>query len=117
MCVLLTPSDEGEAPEVFGVRSEGHEDEAVQVQALHQDPVVVGGQEVDEEQHGHLAADLITKHQHLPFLITHLFELALVQLLSLPDETLWSQAVHTAWHHRFPLWEQVMSYILWNLAE
>lgn len=58
----LTPSDEGEAPQVFGVWSEGHEDEAVEVKAFYQDPVVVGGQKIDEEEHCHLAANLITKH-------------------------------------------------------
>lgn len=33
----------------------------MQVEPLHQDPVVVGGQKVDEEQHGHFTADLKTK--------------------------------------------------------
>lgn len=63
--LFLTPSDECEAPEVFGVWAEGHEDEAVKVEAFHQDPVVVGGQKIDEKQHRHLAADLITKHSHI----------------------------------------------------
>lgn len=54
----LTPAYQREAPQVLGVRTEGHEDEAVQVKTLHQDPVVVGGQEVDEEEHRKLAADL-----------------------------------------------------------
>lgn len=31
----LTPSDEGEAPQVFCVREEGHENETMEVQALH----------------------------------------------------------------------------------
>lgn len=66
MCIsfLLTPSDECEAPDIFGVRSEGHEDKAVEVEAFYQDPVVVGGQKIDEEQHCDLAANLITKHGH-----------------------------------------------------
>lgn len=59
---LLTPSDECEAPEVFRVWSEGHEDETVEVEAFYQDPVIVGGQKIDEEQHCHLAANLTTKH-------------------------------------------------------
>lgn len=69
--VPLTPSDECEAPKVFGVWSEGHEDETVKVQAFYQDPVVVGGQKVDEEQHCHFAANLIRKHEqvfHLLFI-------------------------------------------------
>lgn len=33
----------------------------MEVQAFNQDPVIVGGQKIDEEQHCHLAADLITK--------------------------------------------------------
>lgn len=55
---LLTPSDECESPQVVGVGEEGHEDEAVQVQPLHEDPVIVGCQEVDEQQYGNLAAHL-----------------------------------------------------------
>lgn len=62
-CFLsLTPSNECEAPEVFGVWSKGHEDETVEVEAFHKDPVVVSGQKIDEEQDCHLAANLITKH-------------------------------------------------------
>lgn len=33
----------------------------MEVEALDQDPVVVCGQEINEEQHSHLAADLMTK--------------------------------------------------------
>lgn len=54
----LTPAYQREAPQVLGVGTEGHEDKAVQVESFHQDPVVVGGQEVDEEEHRQLAADL-----------------------------------------------------------
>ena len=46
---LLTPADDGEGPQVVLVGEEGHEDEAVQVQPLHQDPVVIGRQEIQEE--------------------------------------------------------------------
>lgn len=56
----LTPSDQSESPQILSVGEEGHEDEAVQVQTLHQDPVVVGGEEVQEQGHDHLAADLFT---------------------------------------------------------
>ena len=61
-----TPSDECQPPQVLGVGQEGHEDEAVEVQPLHQDPVVVGGQEVDEEQHRDLTSDLRGKQSHKP---------------------------------------------------
>lgn len=54
----LTPSYEGETPEIFGVGEERHEDEAVKVQAFHQDPVVVCRQEINEEQDCDLAAEL-----------------------------------------------------------
>ena len=58
----LTPSDQSESPQILSVWEEGHEDEAVQVQTLHQDPVVVGCQKVQEQGHDHLAADLYTKN-------------------------------------------------------
>lgn len=68
-CIVLywaflqpTPSNKYQAPEVSGVWSEGHEDETVEVQAFYEDPVIVGGQEIDEEQHRYLAANLITEH-------------------------------------------------------
>lgn len=54
----LTPSDQSESPQVLSVRQEGHEDEAVQVQALHKDPVVVCCQKIDEQKDRHLAAYL-----------------------------------------------------------
>lgn len=54
----LTPADDGECPQVVLVWEEGHEDEAVQVQSLHQDPVVIGRQEIQEESNGHLTAHL-----------------------------------------------------------
>lgn len=54
----LTPADDGECPQVVLVWEEGHEDEAVEVQALYQDPVVISGQEVDEQQHCHFTPNL-----------------------------------------------------------
>lgn len=54
----LTPADDDEDPQVALVGEEGHEDQAVQVETFHQDPVVVGGQKIEEERHHHLAADL-----------------------------------------------------------
>lgn len=54
----LTPANDDEDPQVVLVGKEGHEDQAVQVEAFHQDPVVVGGQEVEEERHHRLAANL-----------------------------------------------------------
>ena len=56
---MLTPANESEAPQVLGVRVERHEDEAVQIQAFHQNPIVVGGQEVDEQQDCDLASYLV----------------------------------------------------------
>lgn len=57
--LLLTPAYENEAPEVFGIGPKRHEDEAVQVETFDQDPIIVCSQEIDEEQHRHLTADLI----------------------------------------------------------
>lgn len=54
----LTPADDDEDPQVVLVGEEGHEDQAVQVETFHQDPVVVGGQKIEEESHHHLAANL-----------------------------------------------------------
>lgn len=58
--MMLTPPDDGEGPQVVLVREEGHEDEAVQVQAFHQDPVMIGRQEVQEESHSDFTARLRT---------------------------------------------------------
>lgn len=55
---VLTPANDGEDPQVVLVGEEGHEDQAVQVEPLHQNPVVVGGQEIKEKCHNHLAAHL-----------------------------------------------------------
>lgn len=60
---ILTPPDQSEAPQVLRVRQEGHEDEAVQVQALHQDPVVVCSQEIDEQQDRHFTTHLKIKSE------------------------------------------------------
>lgn len=63
----LTPSNKYEAPEVFRIRPKGHENQAVQVETFYQDPVIVGGKKIDEEDHRHLAANLLTEklHHHL----------------------------------------------------
>lgn len=61
VAVLLTPADDSERPEVVLFGEEGHEDEAVQVQTLHQDPVMVGRQEVKEESNSNLTAGLRTQ--------------------------------------------------------
>lgn len=58
---MLTPPDDGEGPQVVLVREEGHENEAVQVQPLDQDPVVVGRQEVQEEGNGDFTTRLRTQ--------------------------------------------------------
>lgn len=55
---VLTPANDDEDPQVALVGEEGHEDQAVQVKTFHQDPVVVGGQKIQEESHHHLAANL-----------------------------------------------------------
>lgn len=60
---MLTPADDDEDPQVVLVGEEGHEDQAVQVKTFHQDPVVVGGQKIEEESHHHLAANLWTYSQ------------------------------------------------------
>lgn len=60
---MLTPADDDEDPQVVLVGEEGHEDQAVQVETFHQDPVVVGGQKIEEESHHHLAANLWTYSQ------------------------------------------------------
>ncbi len=60
---ILTPPDQSEAPQVLRVRQEGHEDETVQVQALHQDPVVVCSQEIDEQQDSHFTTHLKMKSE------------------------------------------------------
>lgn len=44
--LLFTPADDDESPQVVLVGEEGHEDETVQVEPLHQDPVMVCGQEI-----------------------------------------------------------------------
>lgn len=54
----LTPAKERESPKILLLGEERHEDEAVEVEAFHQDPVVVGGQEVQEQGDSHLAAHL-----------------------------------------------------------
>jgi len=58
---ILTPPNQSEAPQVFRVGQEGHEDETMQVQALHQDPVVVCSQEIYEQQDGHFTTHLKNK--------------------------------------------------------
>lgn len=58
---LLTPANQSEAPEVLPVWEEGHENKAVEVQAFHQDPIIISGQEVQEEGHSHLTANLKEK--------------------------------------------------------
>ncbi len=59
--MLLTPADDSEGPQVALVREEGHEDEAVQVQALHQDPVMIGRQKIKEESNSNFTAGLRTQ--------------------------------------------------------
>ncbi len=61
--VELTPSDQSKSPKVLSVREEGHEDEAVEVQTLHQDPVVIGRQKVHKQGDNHLTADLHTNNR------------------------------------------------------
>lgn len=56
----LTPPNQSKSPQILSVREEGHEDEAVEVETLNKDPVVIGCQEVHEQGHNHLAANLYT---------------------------------------------------------
>lgn len=58
--VFLTPADDSESPQVVLVRQEGHENEAMEVQPLHQDPVMIGCQEVQEESNGKFTTSLVT---------------------------------------------------------
>lgn len=58
----------------------------MEVQAFYQDPVIVGGQKIDEEQHCHLAADLITKHEHF-FHILFIPDFRYKQVQPRDDET------------------------------
>lgn len=58
----LTPSNQSKPPQILSVWEEGHKDEAVQVQALNQDPVVICGQEVHEQGHHHFTANLGSKN-------------------------------------------------------
>lgn len=60
---LLTPANDSEAPEVLPVREEGHEDEAVEIKAFHQDPVIICRKEVQEERDSDLTADLQQQQQ------------------------------------------------------
>lgn len=58
----LTPSNQSKPPQILSVWEEGHKDEAVQVQALDKDPVVICGQEVHEQGHHHFTANLGRKN-------------------------------------------------------
>lgn len=53
-----TPANDDEGPQVVPIWEEGHEDEAVEVQALHQDPVMVGRQKIKKERNRNLTAGL-----------------------------------------------------------
>lgn len=59
--MFLTPADDGEGPKVVLVREEGHEDEAMQVQPLHQDPKMIGCQEIKEESNSNFTTGLRTQ--------------------------------------------------------
>lgn len=60
---ILTPANDDEDPQVVLVGEESHEDQAVQVETFHQNPVVVGGQKIEEEGHCHLATNLWAHRQ------------------------------------------------------
>ena len=55
----LTPAHDGESPQVVLVREESHEDEAMEVQSLHQNPVMIGCQEVQEEGYSSFTTSLM----------------------------------------------------------
>lgn len=61
----LTPASDGEGPQVVLVRQEGHEDETMEVQPLHQDPVMICCQEVQEESNSCFTASLMTKTENM----------------------------------------------------
>lgn len=60
--LLFTPADDDQSPQVVLVGEEGHEDETVQVEPLHQDPVMVCGQEIKKECNGDFTASLRTQN-------------------------------------------------------
>lgn len=66
---MLTPPNERQGPQVAFVGEESHEDQTVEIEALDQDPIVVGSQKVEEHSDNHLAAHLTerrnTKIQNL----------------------------------------------------
>lgn len=63
--VSLTPASDGEGPQVVLVRQEGHEDETMEVQPLHQDPVMICCQEVQEESNSCFTASLMAKTENM----------------------------------------------------
>lgn len=73
-CSVLTPSNQSESPQVLCVWQEGHEDEAVQVQTFHKDPVVVCCQKINEQKDCHLTTylEMEEKHQHHNFKDWHI---------------------------------------------
>lgn len=89
----LTPSNQSKSPQIFSVREEGHKDEAVEVQTLNKDPVVVSCQEVHEQGHHHLAANLRAKKgnihrlNHCFFIISNVFSTK--KKVSLNNEYKW----------------------------
>lgn len=60
--LLFTPADDDQSPQVVLVGEEGHEDETVQVEPLHQDPVMVCGQEIKKECNSDFTASLRTQN-------------------------------------------------------
>lgn len=56
----------------------------MEVQAFHQDPVIVGSQKIDEEQHRQLAANLKKKQNNLKQIIT--FNISFVPYLKLQNK-------------------------------
>lgn len=55
----LTPAYDCQSPQTVFIRQEGHEDQTMQIQTLHQDPIMIGCQEIQEEGHSNLAAHLL----------------------------------------------------------
>lgn len=115
---LLTPSNEYESPEIFGIRAKSHEDEAMQVEAFHQDPVVVGCQKVDEEQHCHFAANLETEHSGLSLLISAYCHVAKFAFgATHKSHYLTRLQTHKKLKHRSLPWaSKVSDFWLWNLT-
>lgn len=54
----LTPSNHSKSPQALSIGEEGHKNETVEVETLHENPVVISCQEVHKQGHDHLTGNL-----------------------------------------------------------